>query len=73
MDWYLVGRILGLIFWPTAVAVVVLGIGWVVATPRAPHVAANIKRWFRLAAIVGFLGTLVITGRDFLKYAGVIT
>ena len=70
MDWYLIGRILGVVFWPSAVAVVVYGIGWVVTLPREPHVAIVIKRWFGLAAIVGFAATLFITVRDFLRYAG---
>jgi hypothetical protein len=70
MDWYLIGRILGVIFWPSAVAVVVYGIGWVVALPREAHAAVVIKRWFRLAAIVGFAATLFITVRDFLTYTG---
>jgi hypothetical protein len=72
MDWYLIGRILGLVFWPSAVAVVLYGLGWVVAMPRAPHVANNIKRWFRLAAFLGFATTLFFTGRDFLEYTGAI-
>ena len=46
----------------------VYGIGWVVTLPREPHVAIVIRRWFRLAAIVGFAATLFITVRDFLKY-----
>lgn len=71
MDWYLIGRILGVLFWPLAVAIVVYGIGWAMALPRQPHIAVLIKRWFRLAAIVGFVATLFITGRDFLKYTGV--
>lgn len=73
MDWYLIGRILGVVFWPVAVAVALYGLGWVVAMPRPPHVANNIKRWFRLAAVLGFLATLFVTARDFLQYTGVIT
>lgn len=73
MDWYLIGRVLGLLFWPTLVAVGLYGIGWVLAIPRQPHVAANIKRWFRLLAFLGFMGTLFFVGRDFLKYTGVVS
>jgi hypothetical protein len=72
MDWYLVGRILGLLFWPLLAAIVLYGLGWVLALPRQPHIAVEIKRWFRLAAIIGFVGTLFFTGRDFLKYTGAI-
>ena len=68
MDWYLIGRILGVVFWPLAVAVVVYGLGWVVALPREPNVAIVVRRWFRVAAIVGFAATLFVTVRDFLKY-----
>lgn len=70
MDWYLVGRILGLLFWPLLAAIALYGLGVLIALPRPPHVAIEIKRWFRLAAIAGFAGTLFFTGRDFLKYAG---
>jgi len=73
MDWYLIGRILGVIFWPALVAVVLYGAGWLLSIPRPPHIANNIKRWFRLAAFVGFMATLFFTGRDFLKYSGVVT
>ena len=73
MDWYLIGRVVGLLFWPTLVAVGLYGIGWVLAIPRQPHVAVNIKRWFSLVALVGFLGTLFFVGRDFLRYTGTIT
>ena len=73
MDWYLIGRVLGMVFWPGLVAVVLLGFGWTLSISREPHVAAIIKRWCRLAAFLGFAGTLFFTGRDFLKYAGAIT
>jgi hypothetical protein len=72
MDWYLVGRILGVLFWPLAAAVALYGIGWFVSLSRPPQTAVEIKRWGRFAAIVGFLGTLFFTGRDFLKYTGAI-
>lgn len=72
MDWYLIGRVLGLLFWPALVAVLVYGIGWLVAVSRPTHLADGIKRWTRLAAVAGFAGTLFITGRDFLKYTGAI-
>jgi hypothetical protein len=73
MDWYLIGRILGMVFWPGLVAVVLWSLGWALSISREPQVAVVIKRWFRLAAFLGFAGTLFITGRDFLKYAGAIT
>jgi hypothetical protein len=73
MDWYLIGRILGVIFWPLAVAAVVYGLGWAIALPRETHVAIAVKRWFRAAAIVGFVATLFVTVRDFLKYTGAVT
>ena len=73
MDWYLIGRILGVVFWPSLVALGLYGVGWILAIPRQPHAAANVKRWFRMAALVGFVGTLFFVGRDFLKYTGTIT
>lgn len=73
MDWYLFGRILGVVFWPAAAAVVLYGIGWFAAMPRPPHVADNIKRWSRLAAVLGFFATLFFTARDLLQYTGVMT
>ena len=74
MDWwYLIGRVLGLLFWPTLAAVGLYGIGWLLAVPRQPHIAANIKRLSRLVAFVGFMATLFFVGRDFLRYTGTIT
>lgn len=73
MDWYLIGRILGVMFWPGLVAVALFGVGWAVSLPRPEHVAANIKRWFRMAAVAGFMGTLFFVGLDFLKYTGVFS
>lgn len=70
MDWYLIGRILGVIFWPALAAVAIYGIGWLVAMSRPPQRSDETKRWARLAAFVGFLAALVVTGRDFLKYTG---
>ena len=72
MDWYLLGRILGLLFWPLLAGVVLYGLGWLIATRRQAPAADEIKRWARVAAIVGFAGTLFFTGRDFLKYTGAI-
>ena len=72
MDWYLLGRILGLVFWPLLAAVVLYGLGWAIATRRKAEAADEIKRWARVAAVVGFAGTLFFTGRDFLKYTGAI-
>lgn len=70
MDWYLIGRILGVVFWPGLVAVLVYALGSAFALSRPPHVAVEIRRWTRVAAFAGFFGTLFVTGRDFLKYAG---
>jgi hypothetical protein len=70
MDWYLIGRILGVIFWPALVAVAIYGIGWAIALARPPHLAGATRRWARVAAFAGFLVTLAVTGRDLLKYAG---
>lgn len=67
MDWYLIGRILGVVYWPALAAVVLYGLGWAIAISRPPHVAAGIKRWARVAAFAGFAATLVVTGREFLK------
>ncbi len=69
MDWYLIGRILGVVFWPSLVAVLVYGIGLAIATTRPPQLADNIRRWARVAAFAGFLVMLIIAGRDFLRYA----
>ena len=70
MDWYLTGRILGVIFWPAAVAVAIYGVGWAIAMARPPQVALETRRWARVAALAGFLVTLTLTGRDLLKYTG---
>ena len=67
MDWYLIGRILGVIYWPALVAVLLYGIGWAISLSRPPHVAVNVRRWFQVVAFVGFVGTLFFTGREFLK------
>ena len=69
MDWYLIGRILGVFFWPGLVAVLVYGLGRAIALSRPPHAAAEIRRWTRVAAFAGFFLTLFVTGRDFVKYA----
>jgi len=73
MDWYLIGRILGLLFWPALVAVLLYGIGWLIAISRPPHISVSVKRWFRTAAVLGFIGTLIFTGHDFLRYAGLFS
>lgn len=70
MDWYLIGRILGVVFWPGLAAVLVYALGWALALSRPPHVAVEIRRWTRIAAFAGFFATLFVTGRDFLKYTG---
>lgn len=70
MDWYLIGRILGVIFWPSLVAVAIYGLGWAIAIARPPQRAGEIRRWARVAAFAGFLVTLIVTGRDLLKYTG---
>jgi hypothetical protein len=67
MDWYLIGRILGVVYWPLLVAVAVYGIGWGIAISRPPHVAPGIKRWARLAAFTGFAAMLAVTGQQLLK------
>ena len=66
----MIGRILGVVFWPGLVAVLVYGLGWAIALSRPPYVAVEIRRWARVAAFAGFAGTLFVTGRDFLKYTG---
>jgi hypothetical protein len=70
MDWYLIGRILGVIFWPALAAVALYGIGWAIALSQPPQRAGETKRWARIAAFAGLLVTLAVTGRDFLTYAG---
>ena len=70
MDWYLIGRILGVIFWPALAAVAIDGLGRAIAMAHAPQRAAEIRRWSRVAALAGFLVTLIVTGRDLLKYTG---
>ena len=69
MDWYLIGRILGVVFWPSLVAVLVYGVGLAIAMARPPQLAEEIRRWARVAAFAGFLVTLVVAGRDFIRYA----
>jgi hypothetical protein len=66
MDWYLAGRILGVVYWPALVAIVVYGIGWAIAISRPPHVAPGIKRWAKFAAFLGFTAMLAVTGRELL-------
>lgn len=70
MDWYLIGRILGVIFWPALAALAIYGLGWAIAMAHPPPRAGEIRRWARVAAFAGFLATLLVTGRDFLKYTG---
>ncbi len=70
MDWYLIGRIAGVIFWPAAAAVAIYGVGWAIAMARPPQAALETRRWARVAALAGFLVTLVLTGRDLLRYTG---
>lgn len=72
MDWYFVGRLLGTLIWPAVAAGLIYGVGWVLALPRAPHVANNIRSWARLASFFVFAGILFLTGRDFLEYSGVL-
>ncbi|MCW5770430.1 MAG: hypothetical protein KIT16_02250 [Rhodospirillaceae bacterium] len=72
MDWYFVGRLVGTLIWPAVAAGLIYGVGWLLAAPRAPHVANNIKSWFRLASAVTFATILFLTGRDFLDYAGAL-
>ena len=70
VDWYLIGRIIGVVFWPAAVGIVIYGLGWLIAAPRPPHLANKIKGWFRLAAILGFIATLFLTVRELLRHTG---
>jgi hypothetical protein len=65
MDWYLIGRILGVVYWPALAALVLYGIGWAIATSRPPHLAEGVKRWARVAAVVGFGAMLFVTLREF--------
>jgi hypothetical protein len=67
MDWYLIGRILGVIYWPALAAIALYGIGWAISLSREPHDAVGIKRWAKLAAFLGFAATLFVTMREFLK------
>ena len=70
MDWYFIGRIAGMLFWPALVATVLYGIGLVLALRHVPERALRIRRTARVIALAGFLVTLLITGRDFLRYTG---
>ena len=70
MDWYLIGRLLGVILWPALVAAAVYGLGWTIAIAYPPQRAVEIRRWARVAALAGVLATLLATGRDLLRYTG---
>ena len=67
MDWYLIGRILGVVYWPALAAIVLYGIGWAIALTRQPQDAVGIRRWSKFAAVLGFAATLFVTGREFLR------
>jgi len=70
MDWYLIGRIVGAIVWPLAVAFAIYGIGWLLALQRPPHMSNTIRGWFRFAAVLGFIATLFLTMRELLRHTG---
>ena len=67
MDWYLIGRILGVIYWPALAAIALYGIGWAISLSREPQDAVGIRRWAKFAAFLGFAATLFVTVREFLK------
>ena len=70
MDWYLIGRVLGAIAWPLAVAFLIYGIGWLLAASRPPPVAKKIKVGFWFASALGFIVALFVTLRELLRFAG---
>ncbi|MGH7005965.1 MAG: hypothetical protein ACREIP_18635 [Alphaproteobacteria bacterium] len=72
MDWYLIGRILGVIFWPLAAAALVYIVGRLIAASREPQQSAAWRRWVGVAAGLAYLVTLFATGLHLLRYLRVI-
>jgi hypothetical protein len=67
MDAYLLARIIGAVFWPCLFAVIIYGIGWLVARPRPEHAAQRIRRWFALAALAVFIATFIMTAGELIR------
>ncbi len=61
MDYYLIGRILAVLFWPALIAVAVYGIGFAIAWTRPAELAATIRRWSLVAALALFAATAVMS------------
>ena len=72
MDWYLVGRILGVIFWPLLAWLAVRIAGRLIASTRPPEQRESLRRWIRLVAALAYLVTLFATGLHLLRYLRVV-
>lgn len=68
MDWYLAGRILGVICWPLATAALVYGLAWLVTVARPQPLPGTNRNWIHLAAALAYLVTLFVTGQHLLRY-----
>jgi hypothetical protein len=72
MDWYLVGRILGVIGWPLAAAALVYAVGWLIAALRPPQPGSPRRAWINICAGMAYLVTLFATGLHLLRYLRLI-
>lgn len=69
MDYYLLGRIIGVILWPVAAAALVYGAGWLTGLTK-PETAT--RYWVHVAAALAFAVALFVTGLHLLRYLRVI-
>ena len=68
MDWYLAGRILGVICWPLAAGALVYAVAWLLAVARPPAPAGGSRYWVHLSVGLAYAVTLFVTGLHLLRH-----
>ena len=69
MDYYLVGRILGVVLWPVAAATLVYGAGWLLGLTK-PETAT--RYWVHVATGLAYAVSLFVTGLNLLRYLRIV-
>jgi hypothetical protein len=69
MDYYLIGRIVGVVLWPVAAAALVYVAGWLFGLTKRESTA---RYWVHVAAGLAYAVTLFVTGLHLLRYLRII-
>ena len=69
MDYYLIGRILGVVLWPMAAAALVYVAGWIFGLTKRESAT---RYWVLVAAGLAYAVSLFVTGLNLLRYLRIV-